>query len=100
MNPSCPTARLSVMMFLQFFVWGAWYVTLGPFMAAMKMGPGIGDAYSVGPIAAIISPVFLGMIADRFFATQKVLGAMHLLGSLFLFAAPMVAAGTPMTARP
>jgi len=88
------TARLAAMMFLQFFVWGGWYVTLGPYMAAMKMDAGIGDAYSVGPIAAILSPFFLGMIADRFFATQKVLGVMHLLGGLALLAAPTVAAST------
>ncbi|MFH2000747.1 MAG: MFS transporter, partial [Planctomycetota bacterium] len=85
--------RLSVMMFLQFFVWGAWYVTVGNYMAAINMGDAIYWAYTVGPIAAMISPIFLGMIADRFFATQKVLGAMHLLGGVALFAAPMVAEG-------
>src|SRR5262245_7886486 len=90
------TARLAAMMFLQFFVWGGWYVTLGPYMAALKMGDGIGDAYSVGPIAAIISPFFLGMVADRFFATQRVLGVMHLLGGLALLLAPTVAAGLPL----
>jgi len=57
--------RLAAMMFLEFFIWGAWYVTLGPYMAANKMAAGIGDAYSVGPLAAVISPFFLGMIAAR-----------------------------------
>ena len=65
-------------MFLQFFLWGAWYVTLGPFMNAHGMsGESIGNAYTVGPLAAILAPVFLGMIADRFFPSQVVLGVLH-----------------------
>ena len=83
------TTRLSAMMFLQFFLWGAWYVTLGPFMAAHGMDPkDIGNAYTVGPIAAILAPVFLGLVADRFLPTQIVLGIMHLLGGALLLAAP------------
>ncbi|MBN2446665.1 MAG: nucleoside permease [Phycisphaerae bacterium] len=82
------SAQLSIMMFLQFFVWGAWYVTTGLFMEAKGMGAGVAMAYSVGPIAAIISPFFLGMIADRFFATERVLGVMHLLGGAALLIAP------------
>lgn len=82
-------ARLSIMMFLEFFLWGAWYVTMGPYLASLKMeGSYIGWAYSLGPIAAIVSPFFLGMIADRFFATERVLAAMHLIGGLALLAAP------------
>jgi nucleoside transporter len=80
--------RLSVMMFLQFFLWGAWYVTVGNYMGAHGMDAGIAWAYSVGPIAAIISPFFLGMVADRFFATERVLGCLHVLGGAFLLAAP------------
>jgi nucleoside transporter len=81
--------RLAAMMFLQFFLWGAWYVTLGPFMNAHGMKPSaIGNAYSVGPIAAILAPVFLGMIADRFFASQVVLGLMHIIGGALLILAP------------
>ena len=83
--------QLSVMMFLQFFVWGAWYVTMGPYMADRGMDPMIKWAYTVGPIAAIASPFFLGMIADRFFSTERVLCAMHLLGGVFLCLAPMAA---------
>ncbi len=82
-------ARLSIMMFLEFFLWGAWYVTMGPYLGNKNMEPGyIGWAYSLGPIAAIVSPFFLGMIADRFFATERVLGVMQLLGGAFLIAAP------------
>jgi nucleoside transporter len=83
--------RLSVMMFLQFFVWGGWYVTVGNYMGAHGMSDGIFWAYTVGPIAAIISPFFLGMVADRFFASERMLGAMHILGGAALLAAPYVA---------
>jgi nucleoside transporter len=92
--PAAIGPRLSVMMFLQFFVWGAWYVSVGPFMNKMGMSPeAVAWVYSVGPIAAIISPFFLGMVADRFFATERVLGALHVLGGLLLLAAPSVAGG-------
>ena len=82
-------AALSLMMFLQFFIWGAWYVTVGNYMAANGMGDNIFWAYTVGPIAAIISPFFLGMVADRFFATQRILGVLHVAGGLALAVAPM-----------
>ena len=80
--------RLSIMMFLEFFVWGAWYVTVGNYMGAHGMGEVVFWAYTVGPIAAIISPFFLGMVADRFFATERVLSAMHLIGGAALIVAP------------
>lgn len=83
--------RLSVMMFLQFFVWGAWYVSMTGFMVEKSMGGLIPAAYSVGPIAAIVSPFFLGLIADRFFATERVLGVLHIVGGGVLFLAPSVA---------
>jgi nucleoside transporter len=83
--------RLSVMMFLQFFIWGAWYVTVGNYMNASGMGDVIYWAYTVGPLAAIVSPFFLGMVADRFFATERVLGVMHVLGGLAMAAAPYAA---------
>src|SRR5688500_5604709 len=81
------------MMFLQFFVWGAWYVTTSNYMNAHPVigGTMIAWAYSVSPIAAILSPFFLGMVADRFFATEKVLAVLHLLGGLAIAAAPMAA---------
>ncbi|HYE19147.1 MAG TPA: MFS transporter [Tepidisphaeraceae bacterium] len=85
---------LSVMMFIQFFIWGAWYVSMGPFMATHGMGSSIGRAYTLAPLAAIVSPFFLGMIADRFFASQRVLLVMHLLGAAAMFAIPYV---TPAT---
>lgn len=80
--------RLSIMMFLQFFVWGGWYVTVGNYMGAHGMTDAIANAYTVGPIAAILSPLFLGLIADRFFATERVLGMLHIVGGAVLCAAP------------
>lgn len=83
--------RLSAMMFLEFFIWGAWYVSMTGFIARSGMSGLTGAAYSVGPLAAIIAPFFLGMIADRFFSTERVLSALHLLGGVFLIAAPFAA---------
>ncbi len=79
-------SRLSVMMFLQFFVWGAWFVTLGTYLNARGFpASNIGLAYLTNNIGAIIAPFFVGMIADRFFASQRVAGVMHLLGAAVLF---------------
>src|SRR5688572_2918743 len=82
------SARLSVMMFIQFFIWGSWYVTAPRFLSQIGFtGADFGWTYSVGPIAGIISPFFVGMIADRYFSTERVLGVMHLLGGVAMFAA-------------
>jgi MFS family permease len=88
--PTSMTTRLSVMMFLQFFVWGAWYTTIAVFMTARGMETLTHWPYTVNPIAAIAAPFFVGLIADRFFATQKVLAVLHLLGGVFLLAAPQL----------
>lgn len=79
--------QLSAMMFLEFFIWGAWYVTMGTYLDKVLKADGVqvGDAYSAMAIATIISPFFVGMIADRFFAAQKVLGVLHLIGGALLF---------------
>ena len=87
--------RLSLMMFLQFFVWGAWFVTLGTHLGDIGFtGSQVGYAFLMNNIAAIISPFFVGMIADRYFASQKVMGVLHLLGALIMyFSADITAAG-------
>lgn len=79
--------QLSVMMFLQFFIWGAWYVTMGTYLDKVLKATGVqvGAAYSAMAIATIFSPIFVGMIADRFFSAQKVLGILHIIGGLLLF---------------
>jgi nucleoside transporter len=79
--------RLSVMMFLEFFVWGAWFVTLGTYLlAGLKFtGTQTAQAYSTMPWGAIVAPFLVGMIADRFFAAEKVLAAMHLVGAVLLY---------------
>lgn len=81
-------ARLSLMMFLQFFLWGAWFATLGKCLADNGLGDFGGGAYGSAPIAAIIAPLFLGLVADRFFPSQIVMGALLLVGAVFLFLIP------------
>jgi len=81
-------ARLSTMMFLEFFVWGAWYTTVAVYMAENGLGDLTHWPYTVNPIAAIVAPFFLGLVADRYFAAQKVFGVLHLLGGVFMLAAP------------
>jgi nucleoside transporter len=81
-------AKLSVMMFLQFFIWGAWYTTIAVYMTQHGMEKLTYWPYTVNPIAAIVAPFFLGLVADRYFATEKVLGTLHVLGGVVMFAVP------------
>ena len=77
--------QLSVMMFVQFFIWGAWYVTAPNYLNTIGFTANdIGWTYTIGPLACIISPFFVGMIADRFFAAQKVVAVLHIVGGLLV----------------
>jgi nucleoside transporter len=78
--------QLSVMMFLQFVVWGAWYGQLSKYLFAINFtGAQVGNIYATFSIAMIISPFFVGMLADRFFSAQKVLGVLNLVGAALLY---------------
>src|SRR5678815_1008071 len=88
--------RLMLMMFLQFFIWGSWYATGGNYMKAHGMSEFIYLVYLASPIGSIVSPFFLGMIADRFFAVEKLMGVLHLLSGIFLFCAPSFGAVNPV----
>jgi nucleoside transporter len=86
--PSSRSARLSFMMFLNYVVWGSWYVTLGTYLTATLhfSGTQTGAVFGTTALASMISPFFVGMIADRFFATEKVLAALHFAGAVLLYA--------------
>ncbi len=84
---STTRVKLSVMMFLQFFVWGAWYGQMSKYLLTQLHASGdqVGNAYAAFSLAMIIAPFFVGMIADRYFAAQKVLGILNLLGAGVLY---------------
>lgn len=79
--------QLSTMMFLNFFIWGAWFVTLGTFLGKHLAASGtqISFAYLSQSIGAIVAPFIVGLIADRYFSAQKILGVLHLAGAALLW---------------
>lgn len=87
--------RLSAMMFLEFFIWGAWYTVIAVYMSHHGMATLTHWPFTVNPVAAILAPFFVGFIADRYFATEKVLGTLHIIGGIIMFATPL-ASGLPL----
>src|SRR5437667_9834590 len=85
-------AKLSLFMFLQYFIWGSWYVSMGTYLAnVLKFGgQEIGAAYGAFAIGSMISPFFVGLIADRYFASEKLLGGLGLLGGAVICLLPQV----------
>ncbi len=81
--------RLSAMMFLQFFVWSAWYMPLSAYMNGVLhfSGTQVGWIYTTTAIGALVSPMFVGFVADRYFATERILAALHLVGGICLLLA-------------
>ncbi|HZY39891.1 MAG TPA: nucleoside permease [Mucilaginibacter sp.] len=84
--------RLSAMMFLEFFIWGAWFVTMGTYLANNLHASGVqnANAYASQAWGAILAPFIIGLIADRYFSAQKILGILHIIGACVLYYASVV----------
>jgi nucleoside transporter len=85
-------AQLAVFMFLQYFIWGSWYVSLGTYLAnTLKFGgQEVGAAYGAFAVGSMIAPFFVGLVADRYFASEKILGVLGLLGAAVICLLPQV----------
>lgn len=90
-KPTSVLTRLSIMMFLQFFAWGSWFATLALAMGNNDLSDFIGGAYESAPIAAIVAPLFLGLVADRLFSSERVMGVLMLAGGGIMCAIATIA---------
>ena len=79
--------KLSFMMFLEFFVWGGWFVTLGTFLSQnlQASGPETANVFSTQSWGAIIAPFIIGLIADRYFNAERILGVLHIVGAILMY---------------
>jgi nucleoside transporter len=91
--------RLSIMMFLEFFIWGAWYVTLGTWLSQSALhfdARQVGLAAGTTAVGAMVAPFLVGLVADRYFATQRVLALLHALGAIALWVASLQSSFVPL----
>lgn len=78
--------QLSLMMFMEFFIWGSWFVTMNSYLTSIGASPTqVGLAYGTQALGAIIAPFIIGLIADRFFSAQYILGVLHLVGGVLMY---------------
>ena len=79
--------QLSIMMFLEFFIWGGWFVTMGTYLgnSLSASGAQLGQAYGTQSWGAIIAPFIIGLIADRYFNAERILGVLHLIGAFLMY---------------
>src|ERR1700761_8047971 len=79
--------KLSIMMFLEFFIWGGWFVTLGPFLGNNLKASGVqtGAVFSTQSWGAIIAPFIVGLIADKYFNAERILGVLHIIGAVLMY---------------
>jgi nucleoside transporter len=85
--------KLSAMMFLQFFIWGAWFVTMGTYLSKNLNATAVqnASAYATQALGAILAPFIIGLIADKYFSAQRILAVLHIIGAILMFYASQAA---------